>query len=522
MHSPAAACPAAQVVWRVDPLRGTLTFQGLVLQHLPMWAQLAAATVSLQAVAVRVIIVLDASLAIPSSAADTVLQIYRDVRLMAQLSPVSPDGPIQLSMDCLHGKVVWRVDPLRGTLTFQGLVLQHLPMGRASNMPWGSIGWGIWAVSAERCNASLQSVRVINSTIIMPRTTLDYVVHWFQQYGSQFPDLALAAQWFAQDPSCNPMVTRIVPVGRVIFDSQSNWVTQISRIVGVHLEEVVFRSGTTKPGTPPSQCPPLDYGKLFSNPVPPFPSILWITSPAQLIQALVGSSTAQYLVLLNNMSVSAADWAVALPAASTAPGSSSNNSSSNMSGTSGADPPPGLASVSLSRSITLSGWPGVMTVLDWQGMADQLLLTSAASLTLRNLVIMNGAPQSAPALAQTLVKPELAPYTGPFILHRDQLSLTLQQAVQVVLWPAAFNAVKQVSGFHSMPQVPGNALPPELMVYSSALGEASFLGVDVTLLSLAAGDAALGLPYPSLPPPTVTAVTPAEVRRVIRLSGHTQ
>ncbi|GFH13184.1 protein kinase domain-containing protein, partial [Haematococcus lacustris] len=260
---------------------------------------------------------------------------------------------------------------------------------------------------------------------------------------------------------------------------------------------------------PPSQCPPLDYGKLFSNPVPPFPSIMWIISPAQLIQALVGSSTAQYLVLLNNMSVSAADWAVALPAASTAPGSSSNNSSSNMSGTSGADPPPGLASVSLSRSITLSGWPGVMTVLDWQGMADQLLLTSAASLTLRNLVIMNGAPQSAPALAQTLVKPELAPYTGPFILHRDQLSLTLQQAVQVVLWPAAFNAVKQVSGFHSMPQVPGNALPPELMVYSSALGEASFLGVDVTLLSLAAGDAALGLPYPSLPPPIAASLPKA-------------
>ncbi|KAL6752544.1 hypothetical protein V8C86DRAFT_584686 [Haematococcus lacustris] len=265
---------------------------------------------------------------------------------------------------------------------------------------------------------------------------------------------------------------------------------------------------------PPSQCPPLDYGKLFSNPVPPFPSILWITSPAQLIQALVGSSTAQYLVLLNNMSVSAADWAAALPAASTAPGSSNNNSSSNMSGTSGAGPPPGLASVSLSRSVTLSGWPGVMTVLDWQGMTDQLLLTSAASLTLRNLVIMNGAPQSAPALAQTLVKPELAPYTGPFILHRDQLSLTLQQAVQVVLWPAAFDALKQVSGFHSMPQVPGSALPPELMVYSSALGEASFLGVDVTLLSLAAGDAALGLPFPSLPPPVATAVTPAEARRV--------
>ncbi|KAJ9505950.1 hypothetical protein QJQ45_002740 [Haematococcus lacustris] len=439
------------------------------VQHVTQWAQLAAATVSLQAVAVRVIVVLDASLAIPSSAADTVLQIYRDVRLMAQLSPVSPDGPIQLSMDCLHGKVVWRVDPLRGTLTFQGLVLQDLPMGRASNMPWGSIGWGIWAVSAERCNASLQSVRVINSTLIMPRTTLDYVVHWFQQYGS---------------------------------------------IVGVYLEQVVFRSGTTKPGTPPSQCPPLDYGKLFSNPVPPFPSILWITSPAQLIQALVGSSTAQYLVLLNNMSVSAADWAAALPAASTAPGSSSNNSSSNMSGTSGAGPPPGLASISLSRSVTLSGWPGVMTVLDWQGLADQLLLTSAASLTLRNLVIMNGAPQSAPALAQTLVKPELAPYTGPFILHRDQLSLTLQQAVKVVLWPAAFDAVKQVSGFHSMPQVPGSALPPELMVYSSALGEASFLGVDVTLLSLAAGDAALGLPYPSLPPPVATAVTPAEARRV--------
>ncbi|GFH20200.1 hypothetical protein HaLaN_17282, partial [Haematococcus lacustris] len=257
-------------------------------------------------------------------------------------------------------QVVWRVDPLRGTLTFQGLVLQDLPMGRASNMPWGSIGWGIWAVSAERCNASLQSVRVINSTLIMPRTTLDYVVHWFQQYGS------------------------------------------------------------------------------------------------------------------------------------------------------------------LSRSVTLSGWPGVMTVLDWQGLADQLLLTSAASLTLRNLVIMNGAPQSAPALAQTLVKPELAPYTGPFILHRDQLSLTLQQAVKVVLWPAAFDAVKQVSGFHSMPQVPGSALPPELMVYSSALGEASFLGVDVTLLSLAAGDAALGLPYPSLPPPVATAVTPAEARRVIRLGRHTQ
>ncbi|KAL6752545.1 hypothetical protein V8C86DRAFT_584576 [Haematococcus lacustris] len=120
------------------------------VQHVTQWAQLAAATVSLQPVAVRVIIVLDASLAIPSSAADTVLQIYRDVRLMAQLSPVSPDGLIQLSMDCLHGKVVWRVDPLRGTLTFQGLVLQDLPMGRASNMPWGSIGWGIWAVSAER------------------------------------------------------------------------------------------------------------------------------------------------------------------------------------------------------------------------------------------------------------------------------------------------------------------------------------------------------------------------------------
>ncbi|GFH10120.1 hypothetical protein HaLaN_05378, partial [Haematococcus lacustris] len=370
---------------------------------------------------------------------------------MAQLSPVSPDGPIQLSMDCLHGKVVWRVDPLRGTLTFQGLVLQDLPMGRASNMPWGSIGWGIWAVSAER----------------------------------PFPTVAAAAHWFKQDPACAPGVTiNMFAAKNISFDSstweQGGFVHQ-ARAFGVLFKHTQMISSETQPGMPPSQCPPLDYGKLFSNPVPPFPSILWITSPAQLIQALVGSSTAQYLVLLNNMSVSAADWAAALPAASTAPGSSSNNSGSNMSGTSGAGPPPGLASVSLSRSVTLSGWPGVMTVLDWQGMTDRLLLTSAASLTLRNLVIMNGAPQSAPALAQTLVKPELAPYTGPFILNRDQLSLTMQQAVQVVLWPAAFDAVKQVSGFHSMPQVPGSALPPELMVYSSALGEASFLGVDVTL-----------------------------------------
>ncbi|GFH13185.1 uncharacterized protein HaLaN_09017, partial [Haematococcus lacustris] len=105
-----------------------------------------------------------------------------DVRLMAQLSPVSPDGPIQLSMDCLHGKVVWRVDPLRGTLTFQGLVLQHLPMGRASNMPWGSIGWGIWAVSAERCNASLQSVIVTKCTMVLPRGVISYWRYWSQQY----------------------------------------------------------------------------------------------------------------------------------------------------------------------------------------------------------------------------------------------------------------------------------------------------------------------------------------------------
>ncbi|KAJ9515113.1 hypothetical protein QJQ45_028913, partial [Haematococcus lacustris] len=678
------------------------------VQHVSQWAQLAAATVSLQAVAVRVIIVLDASLAIPSSAADTVLQIYRwahmpsqhagqaranltshagacstltgllsvrptpaascllwpgscrDVRLMAQLSPVSPDGPIQLSMDCLHGKVVWRVDPLRGTLTFQGLVLQHLPMGRASNMPWGSIGWGIWAVSAEsrlyprpgysfplagsfpcsgqkhsssgrhllspiRCmfSAELQSlsthlpgcgaglalaalplpfvgsaasgsalVRLLRLAgrgvlgpgseaaaceaawllrgacgglrgattghHIMPRTGWSRC--WLQAGrtrrcstcpagGFQPAGLVALRLFSCLSQGCWPFtaeLTRVVrcsststtlprrwsvPLGlhttlqqarstasapqpppNVSFDfgawEQGGFIHQ-ARAFGVLFKRTQMTSSETQPGMPPSQCPPLDYGKLFSNPVPPFPSIMWIISPAQLIQALVGSSTAQYLVLLNNMSVSAADWAVALPAASTAPGSSSNNSSSNMSGTSGADPPPGLASVSLSRSITLSGWPGVMTVLDWQGMADQLLLTSAASLTLRNLVIMNGAPQSAPALAQTLVKPELAPYTGPFILHRDQLSLTLQQAVQVVLWPAAFNAVKQVSGFHSMPQVPGNALPPELMVYSSALGEASFLGVDVTLLSLAAGDAALGLPYPSLPPPIAASLPKA-------------
>ncbi|GFH10207.1 hypothetical protein HaLaN_05480, partial [Haematococcus lacustris] len=66
-------------------------------------------------------------------------------------------------------------------------------------------------VQIVRCNTSMQPLRLVNSTLSLPASTLKYMAYWGPRFHSLFPDVAASAQWFGQDPSCQPPIIREVP-----------------------------------------------------------------------------------------------------------------------------------------------------------------------------------------------------------------------------------------------------------------------------------------------------------------------
>ncbi|GFH08444.1 hypothetical protein HaLaN_03408 [Haematococcus lacustris] len=57
----------------------------------------------------------------------------------------------------------------------------------------------------------MQPLRLVNSTLSLPASTLKYMAYWGPRYHSLFPDVATSAQWFGLDPSCQPPIIREVP-----------------------------------------------------------------------------------------------------------------------------------------------------------------------------------------------------------------------------------------------------------------------------------------------------------------------
>ncbi|KAJ9525059.1 hypothetical protein QJQ45_017380 [Haematococcus lacustris] len=418
--------------------------------------------------------------------------------------------------------------------------------------------WWAWLAAALRCSLTSQLVVVDNCTLVLPTSTMTYMAYWTSELVAFVPVRRVAAQWYtdkclkiamfgvaqlrhlsvyAMDTTCQTAVPRTpllyqVPGGvnvavfvwlsLLVYDtlfaalsplytplppcvnqqftmpmplqaklnSQVNWFVSNATGFGVqYIDTTVMDSNPDglAPGSP-AACPPLAVSRMFDNPFIPFPAITWVTNASQLVQAMVNSSV-RNIAVLANLSVSHTDWATYVK---TTAGNASSNSSDGVN-----SPNNSNLLLTMTRPVALSGWPDVLTVVDWQGEPGQVQLSADAPLTLRWVTTMNGAPAEGWELGQVLNLTtvfSLPPYVGPLLFIRNQQCLILQD-MGVLLWPAVYAAVLQQFDVTNTTRHNTAQLPVLVDRYVQAF--------NITVWSIDGSAQSLGLPFYAIPQPEV-------------------
>ncbi|KAJ9525252.1 hypothetical protein QJQ45_020784 [Haematococcus lacustris] len=498
--------------------------------HAAQWRDVVTLSSSLQAQAARVLVVLDSSVDIPGNASLASIPIYRDVVVMGNPAVQAMLGQtVHVAMDAIRGMNAWTLDTSRGKLTFYNLVFNNLPMGPFEKLPWATFGWGMWAAKTERCSPTSQLVVVDNCTLVLPTSTmwvpsrpkapeahasgtehlasagrvllsslyrLSYMSYWTSELASSFPEKRAAAQWYLQDATCNPSQPRTPLLDQARLNSQVNWYLADARGLGIRFINT-FMTDWDPDGLAPGSSAgptPLALTRMFDNPFTPFPAITWVANASQLVQAMVNSSV-RNIAVLANLSVSHTDWVTYVK---TTAGNASSNSSDGVN-----SPNNSNLLLTMTRPVALSGWPDVLTVVDWQGEPGQVQLSADAPLTLRWVTTMNGAPAEGWELGQVLNLTtvfSLPPYVGPLLFIRNQQCLILQD-MGVLLWPAVYAAVlKQFDVINTTvrPSIEG-----PFMARVPFLTDRFLVGYNVTVWSLDGPAQSLGLPFYAIPQPEV-------------------
>ncbi|KAL6748679.1 hypothetical protein V8C86DRAFT_2873125 [Haematococcus lacustris] len=464
--------------------------------HAAQWRDVVTLSSSLQAQAARVLVVLDRSVDIPGNASLASIPIYRDVVVMGNPAVQAMLGQmVHVSMDAIKGMNAWTLDTSRGTLTFHNLVFNNLPMGPFEKLPWATFGWGMWVAKTERCSLTSQLVVVDNCTLVLPTSTMTYMAYWTSELVAFVPVRRVAAQWYAMDTTCQTAVPRTPLLYQAKLNSQVNWFVSNATGFGVQYIDTTVMDSNPDGLAPasPAACPPLAGRpacvlRLLLLACIRSPAITWVANASQLVQAMVNSSV-RNIAVLANLSVSHTDWATYVK---TTAGNASSNSSDGVN-----SPNNSNLLLTMTRPVALSGWPDVLTVVDWQGEPGQVQLSADAPLTLRWVTTMNGAPAEGWELGQVLNLTtvfSLPPYVGPLLFIRNQQCLILQD-MGVLLWPAVYAAVLQQTGATTTTRYNTAQLPVLVDRYVQAF--------NITVWSLDGPAQSLGLPFYAIPQPEV-------------------
>ncbi|KAJ9525253.1 hypothetical protein QJQ45_020786 [Haematococcus lacustris] len=417
--------------------------------------------------------------------------------------------------------------------------------------------WWAWLADARRCSLTSQLVVVDNCTLVLPTSTMwvpswpkaadahasgtehlasagrvslpslyclphctasptaaclmlaglhccvgrTYMAYWTSELVAFVPVRRVAAQWYAMDATCQTAVPRTPLLYQAKLNSQVNWFVSNATGFGVQYTNTSVMDSNPDGMAPasPAASPPLAVSRMFDNPFIPFPAITWVTNASQLVQAMVNSSV-RNIAVLANLSVSHTDWATYVK---TTAGNASSNSSDGVR-----SPNNSNLLLTMTRPVALSGWPDVLTVVDWQGEPGQVQLSADAPLTLRWVTTMNGAPAEGWELGQVINRTtvfSLPPYIGPLLYIRNQQCLILQD-MGVLLWPAVYAAVLQQTGATNTTRFNTAQLPVLVDRYVQAF--------NITVWSLDGPAQSLGLPFYAIPQPEVVrlAALPASSR----------
>lgn len=162
---------------------------------------------------------------------------------------------------------------------------------------------------------------------------------------SPFADKRLAAAWYGIDSACDPPLNRTLLTHQLTLLDQYQWVAKNASAQGIAYHNTLITNKLDGLSTETPSGLPLT--KLFTDPYAPFPSITWISTAAQLVDALAGTGT-PHLMILTNISVPPHLW----EEAETRHG----------------------YPLTLRRSVEVAGWPNRATVIDWQGATGALHL----------------------------------------------------------------------------------------------------------------------------------------------------
>ncbi|GFH06952.1 hypothetical protein HaLaN_01679, partial [Haematococcus lacustris] len=381
--------------WTLDTSRGKLTFYNLVFNNLPM-----------------VSAALCSSLAtwpecMGHGAVSTSLQQAMGQSKQHLSNLHCPLSPLLLSIAShhVHAKPPW-VRRWSSAVLSRGDALLAALQGPFEKLPWATFGWGMWVAKTERCSLTSQLVVVDNCTLVLPTSTMTYMAYWTSELVAFVPVRRVAAQWYAMDATCQTAVPRTPLLYQAKLNSQVNWFVSNATGFGVQYTNTSVMDSNPDGMAPasPAASPPLAVSRI--------PAITWVTNASQLVQAMVNSSV-RNIAVLANLSVSHTDWATYVK---TTAGNASSNSSDGVR-----SPNNSNLLLTMTRPVALSGWPDVLTVVDWQGEPGQVQLSADAPLTLRWVTTMNGAPAEGWELGQVINRTtvfSLPPYIGPLLYIR--------------------------------------------------------------------------------------------------------